>query len=36
MPLTKLRNKIFCASDFWCNLEDFQSAYDKNAYFSVI
>lgn len=35
MSLTKLRNKIFCASDFWSNLEDFESGYNKDAFFSV-
>ncbi|KAI1723338.1 snRNA-activating protein complex subunit 3 [Ditylenchus destructor] len=32
-PLVKLRDKIFCASDFWCNVEDTE-VLDKDAYFS--
>jgi snRNA-activating protein complex subunit 3 len=34
MPLVKLREKIFCSADFWCNLEDFEDAKNPTAYFS--
>lgn len=35
MPLKKLRDKIFCQSDLWCNLEDNEDASDPSKYFMV-
>jgi hypothetical protein len=35
MPLKKLRDKIFCQADFWCNLEDSEDATDTSKYFMV-
>ena len=35
MPLSKLREKIFCQADFWSNLEDTESASNQDDYFMV-
>jgi hypothetical protein len=37
MPLVKLREKIFCASDFWPNCQDFtpQAQEGTASYFNV-
>jgi hypothetical protein len=35
MTLKKLRDKIFCPADFWCNLEDTEDASDTSKYFMV-
>lgn len=33
MPLVRLREKIFCTSDFWSNAEDYNDVSDANFYF---
>jgi hypothetical protein len=36
MPLVKLREKIFCASDFWSNCEDFEEAPMHNSFYFTV
>jgi len=33
MPLMRLREKILCQADFWCNLEDTEDASSQSNYF---
>uniref|UniRef100_A0A915DQJ2 snRNA-activating protein complex subunit 3 n=1 Tax=Ditylenchus dipsaci TaxID=166011 RepID=A0A915DQJ2_9BILA len=35
-PLSKLKNKIFCASDLWCNRKDDETMHDRETYFSSL